>query len=83
MQAGGDSFGSNFNPGGGFNQAGQMGQIGPRLPQDQSELTEQNQKDDKKQEELKLPKKALSGFQQFVFDTTGRIFPHFGDCALQ
>lgn len=83
MQGSGDSAGSAFNPAGPFDRAGQMGQMGPRFPQDPNELSEQGQKDDEKQEELKLPKKALSGFQQFVFDTTGRIFPHFGDSALQ
>ena len=64
----------------GFNP---MGQSGPRAIRGIDDTGDSTQKDDKKQEELKLPKKALSGFQQFVFDTTGRIFPHFGDSALQ
>lgn len=34
-------------------------------------------------EEIQLPTKLLSGFQQFVLDTTGRIFPFFGENALQ
>ena len=33
--------------------------------------------------EVQLPTKPLSGFQQFVFDTTGRILPNFGDRSLQ
>lgn len=33
--------------------------------------------------EANLPTKPLSGFQQFVFDTTGRILPNFGDRSLQ
>lgn len=44
---------------------------------------EQNSQGNNRTEELKLPTKPLNGFQQFVFDTTGRILPHFGDNALQ
>lgn len=48
----------------------------------------QNRQDETKQEkdaeETRLNiEKPLTGFQQFVFETTGRLLPNFGDSALQ
>lgn len=47
---------------------------------DETQSTSTNQQ---QAPEVKLPTKPLSGFQQFVFDTTGRILPNFGDRSLQ
>jgi polysaccharide export outer membrane protein len=79
---GSNAAGTGFDPAmgsSGFNQQRAFGLNGLGGNADEEKTSEA----DKKQEELKLPKKALSGFQQFVFDTTGRIFPNFGDSALQ
>lgn len=64
-----------------FNQNSSMGQFGQNPNQTENGFWDEKQEG--KPEELKLPEKALGGFQQFVFDTTGRILPYFGDNALQ
>ena len=57
-----------------------------QLPDSQGRL--QNRQDqteqEKEAEETRLNiEKPLTGFQQFVFETTGRLLPNFGDSALQ
>lgn len=79
----GQPAGTGFDPGAAFGQPGSMEQFGQTPRQSDNALQDQSDKTSPQVEELKLPKKPISGFQQFVFDTTGRILPHFGDNALQ
>lgn len=77
------SGGKNFNPEEGLDSVRSLGALGPRSVQTGSLLDDAGKPSDQMTEEFKLPRKPLSGFQQFVFDTTGRILPYYGDNALQ
>lgn len=66
----------------GFEQSGSMGQMGPKSIHSEG-LSDGAEKNARQSLELNLPKKPLTGFQQFVFDTTGRILPYYGEGALQ
>jgi protein involved in polysaccharide export with SLBB domain len=82
----GQQQGQGFNPGmanGGFGQQRGFGFNNTGSNTGEEELKNDPQNSQQQNPEIKLPKKPLSGFQQFVFDTTGRILPNFGDNALQ
>ncbi|HEX4916993.1 MAG TPA: hypothetical protein VFV43_03750, partial [Limnobacter sp.] len=81
----GDSMGTGANAQGasGLSLPGNITLPTQQTQQTQQDPTQQGSNANQPKERKLDAEKPLTGFQQFVFETTGRLLPNFGDAALQ